>query len=346
MHDGDPERYTQPMSCVIAVVGATGVVGREMLRTLEQRRFDARKVLALASPRSAGQTVPFRGGELTVGVACAEAFDGVDIALFSAGASAARELAPLAAARGAIVIDNSSAWRMDPDVPLVVPEVNMDAAKVRPKGIIANPNCSTIQMVVALGPLHDAAGLEHIVVSTYQAASGKGHEAMMELLLQTRQVADGQTPEAKVFPASLAMNLLMDWKASSLPDWSEEEMKMVHETRKIFGDERIGVSPTTVRVPVVTGHSEAVHARFRRPISAKEARDLLRNAPGVRLFDEPYAPGRHPQPRDVAGEDDVFVGRVREDLTLPNTLNLWIVGDNLRKGAALNAVQIAERLRG
>jgi aspartate-semialdehyde dehydrogenase len=317
-----------------------------MLRTLEQRRFDARKVLALASPRSAGQTVPFRGGELEVKVACAEAFEGVDIALFSAGASAARELAPLAAARGAIVIDNSSAWRMDPDVPLVVPEVNMDAAKVRPKGIIANPNCSTIQMVVALKPLHDAASLEHIVVSTYQAASGKGHEAMMELLLQTRQVADGQTPEAKVFPGSLAMNLLMDWKASSLPDWSEEEMKMVHETRKIFGDERIGVSPTTVRVPVVTGHSEAVHARFRRPISAQEARDLLRKAPGVRLFDEPYAPGRHPQPRDVAGEDDVFVGRVREDLSLPNTLNLWIVGDNLRKGAALNAVQIAERLRG
>ncbi len=333
------------MSCVIAVVGATGVVGREMLRTLEQRRFDARKVLALASPRSAGQRVPFRGGELEVGVANAEAFEGVDIALFSAGASASRALAPLAAARGAVVIDNSSAWRMDPDVPLVVPEVNMDAAKQRPKGIIANPNCSTIQMVVALKPLHDAAGLVHIVVSTYQAASGKGHAAMDELIAQTAQIAAGQTPTANVFPAPLAMNVLMDWKTGELEDWSEEELKMVNETRKILGDQTIAISPTTVRVPVVTGHSEAVFARFHRPLSAREARDLLRNAPGVRLFDEPYAPGRHPQPRDAMGEDAVFVGRVRDDLAIPGALNLWIVADNLRKGAALNAIQIAERLR-
>lgn len=344
LHVGDRKRYRQPMSWVIAVVGATGVVGREMLRTIERRRFDARQVVALASARSAGQRIPFRDGELEVGVANAEAFAGVDIALFSAGAGASRELAPLAAARGAIVIDNSSAWRTDPDVPLVVPEVNMDAARTRPKGIIANPNCSTIQMVVALKPLHDAAVLEHIVVSTYQAASGKGHAAMEELLTQTSQVAAGQTPEAKVFPAPLAMNVLMDWKTGSLEDWSEEELKMVHETRKILGDQRIGVSPTTVRVPVVTGHSEAVHARFRRPISAREARELLRKAPGVRLFDEPYAPGRHPQPRDAAGEDAVFVGRVRDDLAVPGALNLWIVADNLRKGAALNAVQIAEEL--
>lgn len=333
------------MSCVIAVVGATGVVGREMLRTLEQRRFDARKVLALASPRSAGQRVPFRDGEIEVGVANADAFEGVDIALFSAGASASRELAPLAASRGAVVIDNSSAWRMDPDVPLVVPEVNMDAAKHRPKGIIANPNCSTIQMVVALKPLHDAAHLEHIIVSTYQAASGKGNAAMEELVAQTAQVAAGQTPTAKIFPASLAMNVLMDWKTGAHEDWSEEELKMVNETRKILGDQTIGVSPTTVRVPVVTGHSEAVFARFRRPMSAKEARDLLRNAPGVVLMDEPYAPGRHPQPRDVAGQDPVFVGRVRDDLAAAGAINMWIVSDNLRKGAALNAVQIAERLR-
>ena len=345
MRVGDWERYRQHMSCVIAVVGATGVVGREMLRTLEQRGFDARKVIALASPRSAGQRVPFRDGELEVGVANAEAFDGVDIALFSAGASASRSLAPLAASRGAVVIDNSSAWRMDPDVPLVVPEVNMDAAKHRPKGIIANPNCSTIQMVVALKPLHDAAGLEHIVVSTYQAASGKGHAAMDELIAQTAQIAAGQTPTANVFPAPLAMNVLMDWKTGELEDWSEEELKMVNETRKILGDQTIGVSPTTVRVPVVTGHSESVFARFRRPLSAREARDLLRNAPGVRLFDEPYAPGRPPQPRDAMGEDAVFVGRVRDDLAVPGALNLWIVADNLRKGAALNAVQIAERLR-
>ena len=333
------------MSCVIAVVGATGVVGREMLRTLEQRRFDASKVLALASARSAGQRVPFRDGELEVGVANAEAFAGVDIALFSAGAAASRELGPLAASRGAVVIDNSSAWRMDPDVPLVVPEVNMDAAKQRPKGIIANPNCSTIQMVVALKPLHDAAGLEHVVVSTYQAASGKGHAAMEELLAQNAQVAAGQTPTSKVFPAPLAMNVLMDWKTGGHEDWSEEELKMVNETRKILGDQTIGVTPTTVRVPVVTGHSEAVFARFRRPISAREARDLLRNAPGVQLMDEPYAPGRHPQPRDAAGSDAVFVGRVRDDLAVPGAINMWIVSDNLRKGAALNAVQIAERLR-
>ncbi|MRG93541.1 aspartate-semialdehyde dehydrogenase [Polyangium spumosum] len=334
------------MSCVVAVVGATGVVGREMLRTLEHRRFPATEVRALASARSVGSRVPFRGGELEVKLACAEAFDGVDIALFSAGAAASRELAPLAALRGAVVIDNSSAWRADPACPLVVPEVNMDAAKDRPKGIIANPNCSTIQMVVALGPLHAAARLKHIVVSTYQAASGKGHAAMDELITQTRELASGAEPTANVFPGSLAGNLLMDWKSGSLPDWSEEELKMVHETRKILGDASIGVTPTTVRVPVVTGHSEAVHAQFHRPMTASEARDLLRRAPGVRLFDEPYAPGRHPQPREAAGTDEVYVGRVRDDLAVPGALNLWIVADNLRKGAALNAVQIAERLVG
>ncbi|MDI1475581.1 aspartate-semialdehyde dehydrogenase [Polyangium sp. y55x31] len=334
------------MSCVVAVVGATGVVGREMLRTLELRRFPATEVRALASARSAGSRVPFRGGELEVKLACAEAFDGVDIALFSAGAAAARELAPLAAARGAVVIDNSSAWRADPDCPLVVPEVNMDAAKNRPKGIIANPNCSTIQMVVALGPLHAAARLKHVIVSTYQAASGKGHAAMDELIAQTRELAAGAEPTANVFPGALAGNLLMDWKPGSLPDWSEEELKMVNETRKILGDPEIGVTPTTVRVPVITGHSEAVHAQFHRPMTAAEARELLRHAPGVRLFDEPYAPGNHPQPRAAAGTDDVFVGRVRDDLAVPGALNLWIVADNLRKGAALNAVQIAERLVG
>ncbi len=334
------------MSCVVAVVGATGVVGREMLRILEQRGFPAREVRALASPRSAGSRVPWKGGELEIQVARAEAFDGVDIALFSAGGAASLELGPLAVARGAVVIDNSSAWRTDPEVPLVVPEVNMDAAKNRPKGIIANPNCSTIQMVVALGPLHAAARLKHVIVSTYQAASGKGHAAMDELFAQTRELAAGKEPTWAIFPAPLAGNLVMDWKSGSLPDWSEEELKMVHETRKILGDSTIGVTPTTVRVPVVTGHSEAVHAQFHRPMTAAEARELLRRAPGVRLFDEPYAPGRHPQPRDAAGKDDVFVGRVRDDLAVPGALNLWIVADNLRKGAALNAVQIAERLIG
>jgi aspartate-semialdehyde dehydrogenase len=329
------------MSVVVAVVGATGVVGREMLRTLEQRDFPAERVLALASTRTAGQTIPFRGSALEVGVASPDAFEGVDVALFSAGAAASRQLAPEAAKRGATVIDNSSAWRQDPEVPLVVPEVNPHAASRRPKGIIANPNCSTIQMVVALQPLHEAATIRHIVVSTYQAASGKGRDAMLELEAQTRAVAAGERPDAKVFPASLAYNLLMDWKAGS-DEYSEEELKMVNETRKIFGDDTILVSPTTVRVPVITGHSESVHVQFRQAMSAARAKELLAKARGVSLMDEPFAPGRHPQPLDCVGKDDVFVGRVRDDLGVPGALNLWIVSDNLRKGAALNAVQIAE----
>lgn len=333
------------MERTVAVVGATGVVGREMLKTLEARSFPAARVIALASPRSVGTKIPFRGGELDVQAATPEAFEGVSIALFSAGASASRELAPAAAARGAVVIDNSSAWRMDPDVPLVVPEVNMDAASNRPRGIIANPNCSTIQMVVALKPLHDAARIRHIIVSTYQAASGKGHAAVEDLLAQTRAIAAGERPSASVFPGILAGNLLMDWKPGE-NDYSEEELKMVHETRKILGDSSIGVSPTTVRVPVVTGHSEAVHVQFHRPMRAEEARRLLAGAPGVKLFEGPYAPGRHPQPLESAGTDDVFVGRVRDDLAVPGAINLWVVADNLRKGAALNAVQIAERLLG
>src|SRR5689334_2462492 len=297
------------MTKVVAVVGATGVVGREMLRTLEARRFPAKQVIALASKRSVGHKLPYAGGEIVVAEARPEAFEGVNIALMSAGAAAARELGPEAARRGVVVIDNSSAWRMDPDVPLVVPEVNMAAAARRPKGIIANPNCSTIQMVVALKPLHDAARIKHIVVSTYQAASGKGHAAVEELEEQVRHAARGERHAAKVFPGVLAMNLLMDWKPGA-DDHSEEELKMVNETRKIMGDPTIGVSPTTVRVPVVTGHSESVHVQFHRPMRAEEAKRLLKDAPGVRLMDEPYAPGRHPQPIDSVGTDHVFVGRV------------------------------------
>ncbi|AKT40134.1 aspartate-semialdehyde dehydrogenase [Chondromyces crocatus] len=334
------------MSCVVAVVGATGVVGREMLRTLEARRFPASRVLALASPRSAGRRLPFAGGEIEVQTASPEAFAGVSYALFSAGATTARELGPAAAAHGAVVIDNSSAWRMDPDVPLVVPEVNMHAAAKRPRGIIANPNCSTIQMLVALKPLHDAARIRHIVVSTYQAASGKGHAAMEELLAQNHALANGSPPPAAILPGQLALNVLMDWKASPGSDYSEEELKMVNETRKILSDDGIAVSPTTVRVPVVTGHSEAIHVQFHRPMDAVEARRLLASAPGVKLFDEPYAPGRHPQPIHAVGSDDVFVGRVRDDLGVPGAINLFVVADNLRKGAALNAVQIAEGLMG
>jgi aspartate-semialdehyde dehydrogenase len=300
-------------------------------------------VRALASLRSAGRKIPFRGGELEVAPVTPESFEGVRFALFSAGASASREIAPIAASRGAVVIDNSSAWRMDPDVPLVVPEVNMAAAAHRPKGIIANPNCSTIQMVVALKPLHDAAKITHIVVSTYQATSGKGHEAMEELITQTTEVGAGKAPTVKVFPARIVGNLLMDWKPGA-DDYSEEELKMVFETRKILGDQSIGVSPTTVRVPVITSHSESVHVQFARPMFADEAKRLLRDAPGIVLMEAPYAPGNHPQPHAIAGTDPVFVGRVRNDLAVKGAINLWIVADNLRKGAALNAVQIAEAL--
>ena len=330
-------------SFVVAVAGATGAVGREMLRTLEQRGFPVSKLVALASKKSAGTKLPFKGGEVVVEELGPKSFEGVDIALFSAGASVSREYGPIAARSGAVVIDNSSAWRMDPEVPLVVPEVNIEAAKRRPKGIIANPNCSTIQMVVALKPLHDAARVKTIIVSTYQATSGKGQAAVEDLLQQTRAALAGETVKPAVFPGRIAFNVLCDWKAGE-QDYSEEELKMVNETRKIMGDDTIGVSPTTVRVPVVTGHSEAVHVQFHRPMTAEEAKRLLRGADGVVLVEDAYAPGKHPQPFEVAGTDPVFVGRVRDDLAVPGAIDMFVVADNLRKGAALNAVQIAERL--
>jgi aspartate-semialdehyde dehydrogenase len=274
-----------------------------------------------------------------------KSFEGVDIALFSAGASVSREYGPIAAKSGAVVIDNSSAWRMDPEVPLIVPEVNMAAAKDRPKGIIANPNCSTIQMLVALKPLHDAARIKHIIVSTYQATSGKGQAAVEDLLQQSRAALDGKPVVPTVFPGQIAFNVLSDWKGGE-GDYSEEEWKMVHETHKIMGDASIGVSPTTVRVPVINGHSEAVHVVFHRPMKADEAKRLLRGAEGVMLMEEAYTPGKHPQPAHASGTDHVYVGRIREDLAVPGAINLFVVADNLRKGAALNAVQIAERLFG
>jgi aspartate-semialdehyde dehydrogenase len=328
----------------VAVVGATGVVGREMLRTLERRSFPAKRVVALASERSAGKKLEFGGSTLTVEKLGPSSFAGIDIALFSAGAATSKEFAPIAAAAGAVVIDNSSAWRMDPDVPLVVPEVNPGALAEIKKGIIANPNCSTIQMVVALKPLHDAARVKHIVVSTYQATSGKGQAAVEELRAQIGEVAQGKTPTSKVFPGQIALNVLSDWKPGT-DGYSEEELKMVNETKKIMGDASIGVTPTCVRVPVVSGHSESVHVSFHEPLSAARARDLLRNAPGVKLVEGDYRPGGEPQPIQAADTDPVYVGRVRDDLAVPGSLNLWIVSDNLRKGAALNAVQIAELLR-
>lgn len=329
------------MSFTVAVVGATGAVGREMLRILEQRKFPVARLVLLASPKSAGKKLPFMAHEVPVEAIGPRSFEGVHVALFSAGSAVSREIAPMAAHAGAVVIDNSSAWRMDPDVPLVVPEVNLAAASRRPKNIIANPNCSTIQMVVALKPLHDAAKLEHIVVSTYQAASGKGHAAVEDLIQQARAVLDGRPFQPTVFPGPLAFNVLCDWKTGQ-NDYSEEELKMVFETRKIMGDDRIAVSPTCVRVPVITGHSESVWVRFKRSMSAEEAKALLRNAPGVALMDEPYAPGRHPQPLAAVGTDPVYVGRVRDDVGSPGCISMFVVSDNLRKGAALNAVQIAE----
>jgi aspartate-semialdehyde dehydrogenase len=328
---------------VVAVAGATGAVGREMLKTLEQRNFPVSKLVALASKKSAGTTLPFKGGEVVVSVLGPKSFEGVDIALFSAGASVSKEFAPIAAKSGAVVIDNSSAWRMDPDCPLVVPEVNIEAAKNPKKGIIANPNCSTIQMVVALKPLHDANKVKTIIVSTYQATSGKGVAAVDDLMQQTKAALAGDTVTPKVFPGRIAFNVICDWK-SGAQDYSEEELKMVNETKKIMGDDSIMVSPTTVRVPVVTGHSESVHVQFHKPMTASEAKDLLRKAEGVVLMEDAYAPGKHPQPFDVAGTDPVFVGRVRDDLAVPGAIMMWVVADNLRKGAALNAVQIAEKL--
>ena len=331
------------MSPVVAVVGATGVVGREMLRTLERRQFRTQRVVVLASERSVGKRLPFRDGELSVELLTPDAFSGVDIALFSAGGSTSREFAPRAAAAGAVVIDNSSAWRLDPDCPLVVPEVNAAAIQKRPKGIIANPNCSTIQMMVAVKPLHDAARIRHIVVSTYQATSGKGQAALEELREQTRAVAAGETPSVQVFPKQIYGNVLSDWPAGR-DGYSEEELKMVNETRKILGDESIGVTPTCVRVPVERGHSESIHLQFHRPMKRAEALELLRAAPGVKLFEEDYRPGGEPTPVEAADTEATYVGRVRDDLAVRGAINLWVVADNLAKGAALNAVQIAELL--
>jgi aspartate-semialdehyde dehydrogenase len=287
--------------------------------------------------------VPFKGGVLKVEKLTADSFAGIDIALFSAGGGTSKEFAPIAAAAGAVVIDNSSAWRMDPDCPLVVPEVNPEAVKVRPKGIIANPNCSTIQMMVALKPLHDAARVRHIVVSTYQATSGKGQAAREELTQQIADVAAGQAVTPRVFPGPILNNVMSDWPAGE-HGYSEEELKMVNETRKILGDPEILVTPTCVRVPVLTGHSEAIHVQFHRPMTRAEALELLAKAPGIVLSADDYRPGGEPQPIAAADTDPVYVGRVREDLGVKGALNLWVVSDNLRKGAALNAVQIAELL--
>ena len=328
----------------VAVAGATGAVGNEMLQILEEQQFPVASLKLLASSRSAGKTLDFRGESLHVEELREDSFEGVDIALFSAGASPSRQFAPVAAESGCVVIDNSSGWRMDPEVPLVVPEVNPHAvADYRRKGIIANPNCSTIQMVVVLKPIYDAAGIERVVVSTYQAVSGTGKNAMDELTEQTRNLLTFQEVTPEVYPHRIAFNCFPHIGSFLENGYTEEEMKMVHETHKIMEDPNIRVSATTVRIPVFYGHSEAVNIQTERKLSAKEARVLLFQAPGVRVMDNPDE-RIYPMPSEAAGINDTLVGRIREDISIENGLDLWIVADNIRKGAALNTVQIAELL--
>jgi aspartate-semialdehyde dehydrogenase len=328
----------------VAVVGATGAVGEIMRQVLAEHKFTLRGIKFLASAKSVGKVIDFQGKKYAVEPIRPEAFAGVDLVLSSTPASVSRDTSPMAAKAGAIVIDNSSAWRMDPDVPLVVPEVNADALKSIPKGIVANPNCSTIQMVVALKPLHDLAKIKRVIVATYQASSGKGAKGLYELDSQINALGRGEkVPAVTAHAAQLAGNVLPhDWKLGE-NGYSEEEIKMIKETKKIMGDESIAVSPTTARVPVRVGHSEAINLEFHEPITPEAAREALRKAPGVVVMDD-YAKGEIPLPLATTGRDEVFVGRIRRDPTIANGLNLWVVADNLRKGAASNAVQIAEVL--
>jgi aspartate-semialdehyde dehydrogenase len=328
----------------VAVVGATGAVGRQMVACLEERKFPVAELLPLASERSIGKTVSFQNRETPVRVLSADSFDGVEIALFSAGAGISKEYGPVAARAGAVVVDNSSAWRMDPEVPLVVPEVNPQDIGLYPqRGIIANPNCSTIQMVVALKPLHDAAGIKRVVVSTYQAVSGTGQKAVEELSEQVRALLSLQDAKNKVYPHRIAFNVLPHIDVFLENGYTKEEMKMVDETKKIMGDDSIQVTATTVRVPVFYGHSEAVNIETARKLTPTEARDILARAPGVKVVDDPLR-NQYPMPLDAAGQDLTLVGRIREDFSIANGLNFWVVADNVRKGAATNAIQIAEIL--
>ena len=327
----------------VAVVGATGAVGTQMIECLVERNFPVGKIKFLASSQSAGKVLEYDGKPVTVEELTHDSFEGIDIALFSAGGARSEEFCPSAVKAGAVCIDNSSAWRMNPDVPLVVPEVNPHAvADYKKKGIIANPNCSTIQMVVALKPLHDFGTIKRIVVSTYQAVSGTGNKAIDELRIQTGELLNGRPPKAEVYPHRIAFNCLPQIDSFCDNGYTKEEMKMVNETRKIM-EADIATTATCVRVPVFYGHSESVNIETERKITVAKARELLDDAPGVELVDNPNN-GEYPMAMDAAGEDLTLVGRIREDATIKNGLNLWIVADNLRKGAATNAVQIAELL--
>ena len=329
----------------VAVVGATGAVGETMLSILEERNFPVENIVALASSRSAGSRIRFNGK--TIVVEDLEGFDfkGVDIGLFTPGASVSKIHVPRAVEAGCVVIDNTSQFRYDDDIPLVIPEVNPDAiADYKNRGIIANPNCSTIQMLVALKPIHDAATIERINVCTYQAVSGTGKEAIEELAKQTAELLNGRKAVCEVYPKQIAFNVIPHIDDFQKNGYTLEEMKMVWETRKIFEDDAIQVNPTAVRVPVFFGHSEAIHIETKNKLSAEEVRNLLRNQPGITLVNEPKDGGYPTAVSEAAGKDPVFVGRIREDISHPRGINLWVVSDNVRKGAALNSIQIAEIL--
>ena len=326
------------------MLGATGAVGQELLALLEERRFPVAELLPLASPRSAGQELSWQGASLTVQPVQAGCFTGVDLVLASAGGSVSRAWAPEAVAAGAVLIDNSSAFRLDPDVPLVVPEVNPEAA-FRHRGVIANPNCTTILLTVALAPLAARRPIRRVVISTYQSASGAGARAMEELRQLSRTVLDGGEPVSSVLPHSLAFNLFLHNSPLEPSGYCEEELKMLNETRKIMELPDLRLSATCVRVPVLRAHSEAVNIEFSEPFPVEEARALLAVAPGVELIED-FDANRFPMPTDVTGRDPVAVGRIRQDLSEPNALELWLCGDQIRKGAALNAIQIAELLCG
>ena len=328
----------------VAVVGATGLVGKEIVSILEERNFPVGDLRLLASERSAGTSLEFKNQDYNVEVLCEDSFRDIDIGLFSPGGSVSAKYAPIAVEAGAIVIDNTSHFRMDPDIPLVVPEVNPEEiARFKNKGIIANPNCSTIQMVVALKPIYDEVGIKRIVVSTYQAVSGAGKDAIDELHDQTVGIMNQQTIDCNAFPYQIAFNCLPQIDSFLENGYTKEEMKMVNETRKIFNDDSIKVTATTVRVPVFFGHSESINIETEDKITVDEVKKLLSNAPGVQVVDDTKALF-YPLAIESAGRDDVMVGRIREDESLDKGLNLWVVADNVRKGAALNAVQIAETL--
>ena len=329
----------------VAVVGATGAVGETMLSILQERNFPVENIYALASSRSAGSTIRFNGKTVTVEELEKFDFKGVDIGLFSPGASVSKIHAPRAVEAGCVVIDNTSEFRYDDDIPLVVPEVNPHAiADYKNRGIIANPNCSTVQMLVALKPIHDAATIERINVCTYQAVSGTGKEAIKELAKQTAELLNGRPAVCEIYPKQIAFNALPQIDGFQDNGYTKEEMKMVWETRKIFEDDAIQVNPTAVRIPVFFGHSEAIHIETRKKLSAQDVKKLLSNKPGIELLDEHKDGGYPTAVSEAAGTDPVFVGRIREDISHPQGINLWVVSDNVRKGAALNSIQIAEIL--